>query len=95
MSIEFFSDYILITHMPSKLHLKAYTDNKFPVRLIDDNDQFNFIYWHIIKNRDGEPDIIIPMLDNLKYFDFMEVSSIDFRDYHKEFINTGQCNKKK
>jgi replicative DNA helicase len=92
-SLEFFSDYILVTHTPNKLHIRSYTDNKFPVTLTDGEDQINFVYWHIIKNRDGEPDIIIPMLDNLKYFDFAEVSSSDFVKYHKEYSTTGKCTK--
>lgn len=92
-SIEFFSDYILITHTPAKLHLKAYTDSRFPVVLNDGDRQINFIYWHLIKNRDGEPDVMIPMLDNLRHFDFDEVTSEDFQKHHKEFIQTGVCNK--
>lgn len=95
-SIEFFSDYIIITHTPAKLHIKSYTDNKFPTVLInEDESQSNFIYWHIIKNRDGEPDVIIPMLDNLKYFEFEEVSGNDFYDYHTEFNTKGSCHRKK
>jgi replicative DNA helicase len=90
-AMEHFSDYILITHTPAKLHLKSYTDNKFPTILLNEDDQQNFIYWHIVKNRDGEPDIIIPMLDNLKYFEFEEISGADFVKYHKEFSTTGKC----
>lgn len=92
-ALEFFSDYILITHTPAKLHLKSYTDNKFPTILLNGNDQQNFIYWHIIKNRDGEPDVIIPMLDNLKYFEFEEIHGTDFVTYCKEFQSSGVCNK--
>lgn len=91
-SIEFFSDYILLTHMPSKLHLPSYTDNEFPIHITEGNgDITEFIYWHLLKNRDGEPDLIVPMLNNLKYFDFEEVPSQLFQQYHKDFINKGVC----
>jgi len=94
-SLEFYSDYILISHIPAKLHLKSYTDNKFPIFLTDGDYMVSFIYWHLIKNRDGESDIIFPMLNNLKYFDFVEVQSNDFLQYHKDFVATGMCNKVK
>jgi len=92
-SCEFFSDYILISHMPSKLNLQSYTDNKFPVILTNGEQDTQFIYWHLLKNRDGEPDLIIPMLNNLKYFDFEEVSLEHFAIYHEEFKKTGRCNR--
>jgi hypothetical protein len=91
MAIEFFSDYILCSHMPAKLNLKAYTDNNFPIRLITPTEEIEFIYWHILKNREGVPDQIIPMLNNLKYFDFTEVPLDDFDYYHKEFEKLGKC----
>lgn len=90
-SCEFFSDYIMFTHMPSKLNLRAYTDNNFPIRLKDQGEEIEFIYWHITKNREGIPDQIIPMLNNLKYFDFIEVDLNDFDRYCQEFRKTGQC----
>jgi hypothetical protein len=91
-SIEFFSDYILVTHMPYKLHLPKYTDQGYPIKLIEDNEfETQFIYWHLLKNRDGEPDFVIPMLNNLKYFDFEEVPTEDFIKYHEDFTNKGVC----
>lgn len=91
-SIEFFSDYILITHMPAKLHLKSYTDYNFPIYLEENDDRYtDFIYWHLLKNRDGEPDKMIPMLNNLKYFDFEEIPENDFKVYCSEFRKTGSC----
>ena len=91
MTLEFFSDYILVTHMPGKLNLKSYTDNKFPVYLGDRDVEF--IYWHLLKNRDGEPDLVIPMLNNLRYFDFEEIPKEHFAIYHEEFARTGRCNR--
>jgi replicative DNA helicase len=93
-SIEFFSDYILFTHMPAKLNLSSYTDQKYPIRLITPEDEIEFIYWHITKNREGIPDQIIPMLNNLQYFDFLEVDLDDFELYCDEFQRTGKCTKK-
>lgn len=92
-SCEFFSDYIMFTHMPAKLNLRAYTDNNFPIRLIDGSDEIEFIYWHITKNREGIPDQVIPMLNNLKYFDFIEVDLKDFDKYWNEFKSKGSCRK--
>ena len=90
-SCEFFSDYIMFTHMPAKLNLKGYTDHNFPIRLNSGDDEIEFIYWHIVKNREGIPDQIIPMLNNLKYFDFAEVDLDDFESYCNDFKNTGKC----
>jgi len=77
--------------MPAKLNLKSYTDNKFPV-WIGDKDQ-EFIYWHILKNRDNPPDFIVPMLNNLKFFDFEEVQTLDFEKYIEDFNKKGHCDK--
>lgn len=93
-SIEYFSDYILCTHMPAKLNLKGYTDNNFPVYLEHNDEQIEFIYWHILKNREGIPDQVIPMLNNLKYFDFIEVDLDIFSGYCDQFNNTGKCKTK-
>jgi replicative DNA helicase len=93
-SVEHFSDYILCSHMPSKLNLKGYTDHNFPIRLNHKDEEIEFIYWHILKNREGIPDQVIPMLNNLKYFDFLEVPISEFEDYHKEFQSKGKCTKK-
>lgn len=93
-SIEFFSDYILVTHMPYKLHLPKYTDQGFPIRLYNDKKLEGckeFIYWHLLKNRDGEPDMMIPLLNNLKYFDFEEVQTDQFKKYLKQFNEKGHC----
>lgn len=92
-SIEFFSDYILISHMPAKLNLKSYTDNKLPVYLKEGDIKKEFIYWHLLKNRDGEPDLIIPMLNNLRYFDFEEIPKEHFAIYHEEFSKKGSCDR--
>lgn len=91
-SIEFFSDYILITHMPSKLNIKKYTDNSLPVYLQEkDDSETSFIYWHILKNRDGEPDQILPMLNDLKHFNFEEVPVEHFKKYTQQFDDDGSC----
>jgi len=93
-SIEFFSDYIMFTHMPAKLNLHAYTDHNFPIRLDNKGDEIEFIYWHIVKNREGVPDQILPMLNNLKYFNFTEIELDDFKDYCIQFKNKGICVKR-
>lgn len=90
-SCEFFSDYIMFSHMPAKLNLKSYTDNNFPIRLNTPAGEIEFIYWHIVKNREGIPDQIIPMLNDLKYFDFKEVPLSDFEDYCDQFHRSGNC----
>ena len=38
--------------------------------------------------------LVIPMLNNLKYFDFLEVDLKDFEDYCTEFQSKGRCTKK-
>tara|TARA_R100000951_G_C2608903_1_gene170573 strand:- start:187 stop:990 length:804 start_codon:yes stop_codon:yes gene_type:complete len=94
-SIEYYSDYIMCTHMPAKLNLQSYTDNQFPVYLDVGGNDVEFIYWHILKNREGIPDQILPMLNNLRVFDFIEVSTDDFKDYCTQFSSKGTCKIKK
>jgi replicative DNA helicase len=88
-AIEFFSDYIIIAHNPSKLNLKSYTEYKYPIFVKESNNDLTpFIYFHILKNRDGIPDITIPYLSRLNFFDFEEVSREDFKVYHDTFLAT-------
>ena len=60
------SDYVLISHKPFMLNLQTYGPNNLPI-MNPMNSQQAMIYWHLIKNRDGESGLILSMLDNLKY----------------------------
>ena len=60
------SDYVLITHKPFMLNLQTYGPNNLPV-VNPINANQAMIYWHLIKNRDGESGIILSMTDSLKY----------------------------
>jgi replicative DNA helicase len=60
------SDYVLISHKPYMLHLQTYGPNNLPVINPMDGSQ-PMIYWHLIKNRDGESGLVLSMVDNLKY----------------------------
>lgn len=94
-SMEFYSDYIMFTHNPSKLHLNHYTEFKYPIFLGDENHTNSrekpFIYWRIAKNREGELWDTIPMISRFERFDFEEVSGDDFQIYHDQFLKTGEC----
>jgi replicative DNA helicase len=52
------SDYVLITHCPEKLYIQQYGPQGLPTE--------GYLYWHIIKNRDGDLSIL-QMINNLKY----------------------------
>ena len=52
------SDYVLISHRPELLYIPAYGPQGLPVD--------GYIYWHLIKLRDGEP-TILQMKNNLKH----------------------------
>lgn len=73
------SDVVLISHKPFMLHLQSYGPNSLPVTNPLDSNQA-MIYWHIIKNREGEAGVVLGMLDNLKH------SKID------EYIKPGELN---
>ena len=60
------SDIVMISHKPFMLHLQTYGPNNLPVTNPLDNEQA-MIYWHIIKNREGESGVVLSMLDNLKH----------------------------
>lgn len=52
------SDYVMISHRPELLYIDQYGPEAWPVE--------NKIYWHILKNRDGSPEIL-QMINNLQY----------------------------
>tara|TARA_Y100000034_G_scaffold128607_1_gene183541 strand:- start:1319 stop:2314 length:996 start_codon:yes stop_codon:yes gene_type:complete len=60
------SDYVLITHKPFMLNLQTYGPNNLPI-MNPMNGQQAMIYWHLIKNRDGESGLVLSMTDSLKY----------------------------
>jgi len=60
------SDYVLITHKPFMLNLQTYGPNNLPI-MNPMNSQQAMIYWHLIKNRDGESGLVLSMTDSLKY----------------------------
>ncbi len=77
-TVEFYSDYIIIAHNPSKLNLQFYTQNKYPVHMQHDGKLKEIVYFHVLKNRDGESDKVLPMLANFETFDFIEIDKNDF-----------------
>lgn len=60
------SDIVLISHKPYMLHLQSYGPNNLPVTNPQTPEQA-MIYWHIIKNREGEAGVVLSMVDNLKF----------------------------
>jgi replicative DNA helicase len=52
------SDYVMISHRPELLYIAEYGPKAWPTE--------GFLYWHLIKSRDGEPKIL-QMINNLKY----------------------------
>jgi replicative DNA helicase len=93
-AIEFYSDYILVAHNPSRLHLQKYTDQELPIYVTEpDGSLTDFIYFHLLKNRDGVPDQIVPFLNRLHRFDFEDIDKTDFFNYHSSFRSTGVCNR--
>ncbi|MCS7317195.1 MAG: DnaB helicase C-terminal domain-containing protein [Candidatus Dojkabacteria bacterium] len=93
-SIEFAADYIIINHIPAKLGIKRYTELELPCEYIHrKNGQIIkrelACYLHLIKNRSGESDIIIPLENRLEFFDFEELPSEEFAKRHKQ-LKTSQ-----
>lgn len=58
------SDYVLVIHKPYILNLQTYGIKKYPVVNIQTGNPY--IYFHILKNRTGEP-VILLMEDNFKH----------------------------
>tara|TARA_R100001594_G_scaffold146089_1_gene197039 strand:- start:82 stop:1116 length:1035 start_codon:yes stop_codon:yes gene_type:complete len=83
------SDYVLISHKPCMLNLQAYGPKKLPV-LNPLNKNIAMIYWHLIKNRDGEGGLIMSMVDNLKYNrvdEYFNPGELQFVNQEKEQLN--------
>lgn len=78
------SDYVLVGHVPASLNLPYYTEKKLPVRIMTDKIkriEYPFIYYHLIKNRDGMGGLTCAMIGNLSNFEFIEVLPEDLRRY--------------
>jgi replicative DNA helicase len=90
-SIMFGTDYLIIGHQPAKLGFDTYTQNKLPCWIYSDKTvnkkRLNMIYYHFLKNRDGEPNLICAMVGNLKYFEFQEISKEQLGKYTEELEN--------
>jgi replicative DNA helicase len=89
-SIEFASDVVLIQHIPVKINIKSYTESGYPVEYIhilpDGTEEFeDAMYLHIVKNRSGEPGLIIPLINELKYFNIEELETEEFNKRVDQF----------
>lgn len=85
------SDYVLVGHMPASLNLPYYTERKLPVRIMTDKIrriEYPFIYYHLLKNRDGEGGFTCAMIGNLANFEFIEVLPEDLKRYTIESQST-------
>jgi replicative DNA helicase len=87
-------DYVIINHIPDKLHILSYTPLELPTqyRIQSKESGFDIIqacYLHILKNRTGESGITIPLENRLKYFDFDELDKVEFATRHQQFKKTG------
>jgi replicative DNA helicase len=60
------SDYVMISHKPYMLNMQTYGPNNLPI-VNPLNSQQPMIYWHLIKNRDGEAGVVLSMVDNLQF----------------------------
>lgn len=81
------SDYVFIGHMPARLNLPYYTERQMPVRIFNnktDRIEYPFVYYHLLKNRDGLGGQTATMIGNLANFEFIEVSREDLRRYREE-----------
>ena len=74
------SDYVMISHKPYMLNLQTYGSNNLPI-VNPLNSQQAMVYWHLIKNRDGESGLVMSMVDNLKFNridEYYEPGTINF-----------------
>lgn len=87
-------DYVLFNHIPARLGLPYYTNNKYPVRyrVPTGNPEkgkeykvYDIPYFELIKNRSGQPDLTFPMYNKLEMFDFDEMESSVFNKLHQDF----------
>lgn len=87
-------DYVIVNHIPDKLHILSYTPLELPTqyRIQSSENGFEIIqacYLHILKNRTGESGITIPLENRLKYFDLEEIDKNEFVSRHQQFKKTG------
>lgn len=84
-SIEMCADYILFSHIPAKLGISCYTENKLPTRIIVDDKTIQMPYFELVKQRSGESDLTIPLWNKLHRFDFDEMDKTTFDSIYTQF----------
>lgn len=86
-SIEMCADYILFSHIPAKLGINSYTENKLPTRMYLEDKLLQIPYFELVKQRSGASDLTIPLWNKLDRFDFDEMEIEIFNQVRKEFEN--------
>ena len=87
--VEHYADYLLVIHNPAKLGIRNYGPDNYPVRV--SNRKETIRYCHILKNRDGIPDQVLPFLGMLQYYDFEEIPEQLFTQMCKDFAVHKSC----
>jgi replicative DNA helicase len=84
-SIEFACDYIIFNHIPGRLGLKHYTEDRLPVKYLGTNqvtgaqEEKYVCYFELVKNRSGKPDQRFALFNNLEVFELEEMSQDQLR----------------
>ena len=91
-SIEQCSDYILFSHIPARLGISCYTENRLPTRMSVEGKILQIPYFELVKQRSGASDLTIPLWNRLNRFDFDEMDKDVFDRLRKDFIDS-DCQK--
>lgn len=84
-AIEFCADYILFSHIPAKLGIRTYTTSNYPTKYKVGDLEVDIPYFELVKNRSGIPNVTIPMMNGLEFFDLDEMDKEVFIDLVNQF----------
>ena len=93
-AIEMCCDYIMISHIPAKLGINAYTTRNLPTLMLwpeRSEKTYQIVYFELIKQRSGESDLTFPMLNKLDRFNFDEMPTEHFNKLYKQFSENKKC----
>ena len=91
-TLEMASDAMIAIKIPDKFKIEEYGPGKFPVVVNVNKVEVPMAYMHIIKNRAGKNDIVIPLVNNLEFFSFSEMDKETFDWILNEYQEKGVVN---
>jgi len=91
-TLEMASDAMISIKIPDTLKIENYGPGNFPTVINYNGEPIPMAYMHVIKNRAGKNNLVIPLVNKLQCFSFEEMESELWEYIHSEFNEKGFVN---